>query len=63
MQGSKVLSDEAANMYERAINGLMKHSMLIYFAYADFEEVKLFSNLSVCARDSTEHFIGSASEI
>lgn len=39
MQGSKVLSDEAAAMYERAITGLMKHSMLLYFAYADFEEV------------------------
>ena len=39
MQGSKVLSDEAAAMYERAIMGLMKHSMLLYFAYADFEEV------------------------
>ena len=39
MQGSKVLGDEAAGIYERAINGLMKDSMLIYFAYADFEEV------------------------
>ncbi|XP_073238338.1 cleavage stimulation factor subunit 3-like isoform X1 [Porites lutea] len=41
MQGSKVLSDEAANIYERAISGLMKHSMLIYFAYADFEEGRM----------------------
>ena len=39
MQGSKVLGDEAAALYERAITGLMKHSMLLYFAYADFEEV------------------------
>ena len=34
-----MLGDEAAAMYERAITGLMKHSMLLYFAYADFEEV------------------------
>ena len=40
MQGSKVLGDETAAMYERAITGIMKHSMLLYFAYADFEEVK-----------------------
>ena len=39
MQGSKVLGDDAAALYERAITGLMKHSMLLYFAYADFEEV------------------------
>jgi len=45
MQGSKVLGDEAAAMYERAITGLMKHSMLVYFAYADFEEVT--KNVSV----------------
>ena len=53
MQGSKVLSDEAANIYERAISGLMKHSMLIYFAYADFEEVKnFFQPLCLCERFS-----------
>lgn len=39
MQGSKVLSDETAGLYERAVTGLMKHNMLLYFAYADFEEV------------------------
>lgn len=48
MQGSKVLGDEAAALYERAITGLMKHSMLLYFAYADFEEV----TKTVC--DSTD---------
>ena len=38
-----MLGDEAASLYERAITGLMKHSMLLYFAYADFEEVtKMF---------------------
>lgn len=39
MQGSKVLGDEAGAIYDRAITGIMKHSMLLYFAYADFEEV------------------------
>ena len=39
MNNAKVFSDEAAAIYERAIQTLMKKSMLIYFAYADFEEV------------------------
>ena len=47
MQGSKVLGDETAAMYERAITGIMKHSMLLYFAYADFEEVKKKSYLTI----------------
>ncbi|XP_005107016.1 cleavage stimulation factor subunit 3 [Aplysia californica] len=34
----KLFADEAAAIYERAINSLMKKNMLIYFAYADFEE-------------------------
>ena len=25
-------------MYERAVNGVLKRSMLLHFAYADFEE-------------------------
>ncbi|XP_031552725.1 cleavage stimulation factor subunit 3-like [Actinia tenebrosa] len=41
MQGSKLLSDEASNLYERAINGLMSLNMLLYFAYADFEEGRM----------------------
>ncbi|XP_067035350.1 cleavage stimulation factor subunit 3-like [Acropora muricata] len=41
MQGSKVLSDETAGLYERAVTGLMKHNMLLYFAYADFEEGRM----------------------
>lgn len=53
MQGSKVLSDEAAAMYERAITGLMKHSMLLYFAYADFEEV--FNCSYICVSLSTNN--------
>lgn len=36
---SKHYAAEAINLYERAINTFMKHNMLIYFAYCDFEEV------------------------
>ena len=36
----KLFADEAAAIYERAINSLMKKNTLIYFAYADFEEVR-----------------------
>lgn len=41
MQNSKVLADEAGSIYDRAVSGLMKTNMLLYFAYADFEEVRL----------------------
>ncbi|EEB16461.1 predicted protein [Pediculus humanus corporis] len=34
----KIFSDEAANIYERAITGVLSKNMLLYFAYADFEE-------------------------
>jgi len=37
----KIFADEAAAIYERAINSLMKKNMLIYFAYADFEEGRM----------------------
>uniref|UniRef100_A0A0B7AJR0 Suppressor of forked domain-containing protein n=2 Tax=Arion vulgaris TaxID=1028688 RepID=A0A0B7AJR0_9EUPU len=37
----KLFSDEAAAIFERAINSLMKKNMLIYFAYADFEESRM----------------------
>ncbi|EDO40717.1 predicted protein [Nematostella vectensis] len=40
-QGSKVLGDEAANLYEKAISGLMHNNLLVYFAYADFEEGRM----------------------
>ena len=42
----KVFADEAAAIYERAITTLLKNNMLLYFAYADFEEVP-----------NTSHFI------
>uniref|UniRef100_H2YS43 Suppressor of forked domain-containing protein n=1 Tax=Ciona savignyi TaxID=51511 RepID=H2YS43_CIOSA len=38
---SKILSDEASSLYERAISSLMKSNMLIHFAYADFEEGRM----------------------
>lgn len=39
MNNSKVFSDEAANIYERAIGTLLKKNMLLYFSFADYEEV------------------------
>lgn len=38
---AKLFSDEAANMFERATSTTLKNSMLLYFAYADFEEGRL----------------------
>ena len=40
----KVFADEAAAIYERAITTLLKNNMLLYFAYADFEEVSNHSH-------------------
>ncbi|RUS90701.1 hypothetical protein EGW08_001505 [Elysia chlorotica] len=37
----KLFADEAAAIYERSINSLMKKNLLIYFAYADFEEGRM----------------------
>lgn len=34
---ASVFADDAAAMYERAI-GLLKNNMMLYFAYADYEE-------------------------
>ena len=42
MNNAKLFSDEAANIYERAISTLLKKNMLLYFAYADYEEVSLY---------------------
>uniref|UniRef100_A0A674DWR2 Cleavage stimulation factor subunit 3 n=1 Tax=Salmo trutta TaxID=8032 RepID=A0A674DWR2_SALTR len=41
MNNSKVFSDEAANIYERAISTLLKKNMLLYFSFADYEESRL----------------------
>ncbi|KAG9338136.1 hypothetical protein JZ751_027108 [Albula glossodonta] len=38
MNNSKLFSDEAANIYERAIGTLLKKNMLLYFSFADYEE-------------------------
>lgn len=37
----KAFADESAAMYERATTTVLKNSMLLYFAYADFEESRL----------------------
>ncbi|XP_077999834.1 cleavage stimulation factor subunit 3-like [Glandiceps talaboti] len=41
VNNAKIFSDEAASIYERAITTLMKKNMLLYFAYADFEESRM----------------------
>uniref|UniRef100_A0AAX7UQL8 Cleavage stimulation factor subunit 3 n=1 Tax=Astatotilapia calliptera TaxID=8154 RepID=A0AAX7UQL8_ASTCA len=41
MNNSKLFSDEAANIYERAIGTLLKKNMLLYFAFADYEESRM----------------------
>lgn len=41
MNNSKLFSDEAANIYERAIGTLLKKNMLLYFSFADYEEVSV----------------------
>lgn len=33
-----MFSEEAANMFERATSTLLSKNMLLYFAYADYEE-------------------------
>ena len=40
----KLFADEAAAMYERAISSTLKSNRLIYFAYAEFEEVRMKKN-------------------
>jgi hypothetical protein len=41
VNAAKLFSDEAAVVYERATASLLKKNMLLYFAYADFEEGRL----------------------
>ncbi|KAF2897562.1 hypothetical protein ILUMI_08611 [Ignelater luminosus] len=38
VNASKLFSEEAANMFERATSTLLSKNMLLYFAYADYEE-------------------------
>ena len=41
VKASKNFSEEAAQMYERAISGPLMKNQLLYFAFADFEESRL----------------------
>ncbi|XP_036595701.1 cleavage stimulation factor subunit 3-like [Trichosurus vulpecula] len=41
MSSAKIFSSEVANIYERAISTLLKKNMLLYFAYADYEEGRM----------------------
>uniref|UniRef100_A0A8C1DX73 Cleavage stimulation factor subunit 3 n=1 Tax=Cyprinus carpio carpio TaxID=630221 RepID=A0A8C1DX73_CYPCA len=41
MNNAKLFSDEAANIYERAIGTLLKKNMLLYFSFADYEESRM----------------------
>ncbi|XP_047476364.1 protein suppressor of forked-like isoform X2 [Penaeus chinensis] len=41
VNASKIFSEEAAQIYERAISGPLRRNQLLYFAYADFEESRL----------------------
>ncbi|XP_018561901.1 protein suppressor of forked [Anoplophora glabripennis] len=41
VNASKLFSEEAANMFERATSTLLSKNMLLYFAYADYEEGRL----------------------
>ena len=50
MNNAKLFSDEAANIYERAISTLLKKNMLLYFAYADYEEVSKNSDVRMLKR-------------
>ena len=38
---SKYYKEEVVNLYEKAIKSFMRKNMLIYFAYADYEEVRV----------------------
>ena len=38
---SRHYSEEAVAMFERSIKSFMKNNMLMYFAYADYEEVTM----------------------
>lgn len=41
VNASKIFSEEAAQIYERAISGPLRKNQLLFFAYADFEESRL----------------------
>lgn len=41
VNAAKMFADEAANILDRAISGILSRNALLYFAYADFEEGRL----------------------
>uniref|UniRef100_UPI00358F54D8 cleavage stimulation factor subunit 3 isoform X2 n=1 Tax=Myxine glutinosa TaxID=7769 RepID=UPI00358F54D8 len=41
VNNAKVFSDEAGAMYERAVGTVLKQNMLLYFAFADYEESRM----------------------
>lgn len=41
MAAARAFGDEAANILERATNGVLNRNPLLYFAYADFEEGRM----------------------
>uniref|UniRef100_A0A4X2LHM5 Suppressor of forked domain-containing protein n=1 Tax=Vombatus ursinus TaxID=29139 RepID=A0A4X2LHM5_VOMUR len=41
INNAKLFKSEASNIYERAISTLLKKNMLLYFAYADYEESQM----------------------
>lgn len=59
---SKKLLREETNLFERATRGLMKHNLLIHFAYADFEETRndrkkalgIYNNLIEASKDDEQ---------
>lgn len=59
---SKKLLKEETTLFERAIRGLMKHNLLIHFAYADFEEIRndrkkaleIYNNLIEAGKDDEQ---------
>jgi len=53
----KLFADEAAGLYERATTTVLKNCTLLYFAYADFEEVLHFSWSSLKSLSETCDFL------
>lgn len=41
MTAARAFGDEASNILERAISGVLSRNALLYFAYADFEEGRM----------------------
>jgi len=50
----KVFADEAAGLYERATTTMLKNCTLLYFAYADFEEVRQLFMVEIKSVDSLQ---------